>query len=408
MKCSTSYLIWFPTPSLVVTVLESVQEATPHASYDDLPSNWITGHHRVWLVDGLLIGAIGFLGFAVYVGVVRGEFEQWPRYAIACLLGLIGVASVPTWRGGYAGEVAIASGFPRAFKAWAAVFSLLALLGLLLGEVTGFSRVWFFGWLVLGSLYLVVSRARDLGRGALGQGQLLVRRFFGVDVSAMSADETVHELDRSYQAGHAIKVGFANANTFHLSNQSPSFRRHLKGFLILNDGIGMDIASYLRFGRRFPENLNGTDFMPRYLERTSQCYRMYLLGVAEGAEGFIRGDGRRELHEGFELLEDLGRDLGMLLVDSVWIDIVSRIEEVHILRYEFADPFVGRLPCSVRGQSVLVIYHGPHFRFRPSRIVGPEDSSSRCRQTSPATSSAPATKASRPPQVIFPFARRFP
>ena len=85
-----------------------MQGATPRASYEGLRSNQTVGHHRIWLIDGALIGVIGFLVFAVYAGFVRGEFQQWPRYAVACLLGMAGVATVPMWRGGYAGDAATA------------------------------------------------------------------------------------------------------------------------------------------------------------------------------------------------------------------------------------------------------------------------------------------------------------
>jgi alpha-1,3-mannosyltransferase len=51
---------------------------------------------------------------------------------------------------------------------------------------------------------------------------------------------------------------------------------------VLNDGIGVDIASRLLYGSAFPENLNGTDFGPSYLRATRHRYRLFLLGAKPG------------------------------------------------------------------------------------------------------------------------------
>jgi alpha-1,3-mannosyltransferase len=51
---------------------------------------------------------------------------------------------------------------------------------------------------------------------------------------------------------------------------------------VFNDGVGVDIASRLLFGRAFPENLNGTDFMPHYLSQTRRRYRIFMVGGKPG------------------------------------------------------------------------------------------------------------------------------
>lgn len=48
--------------------------------------------------------------------------------------------------------------------------------------------------------------------------------------------------------------------------------------LIVNDGVGMDIASLLMRGCRFRANLNGTDFTPYLLSRLPAPQRVFLLG----------------------------------------------------------------------------------------------------------------------------------
>ena len=51
---------------------------------------------------------------------------------------------------------------------------------------------------------------------------------------------------------------------------------------MLNDGIGIDLASKLLFGAQFPDNLNGTDFTPYYLRYSRHRLRIYLLGGKRG------------------------------------------------------------------------------------------------------------------------------
>ena len=58
-----------------------------------------------------------------------------------------------------------------------------------------------------------------------------------------------------------------------------NFRGVLRKSLVFNDGIGVDIASAWIYGRRFPENLNGTDFTIEYLKQTHRTYNIYLLGA---------------------------------------------------------------------------------------------------------------------------------
>jgi beta-1,4-glucosyltransferase len=48
--------------------------------------------------------------------------------------------------------------------------------------------------------------------------------------------------------------------------------------LIVNDGLGMDIANMLLHGRKFKSNLNGTDFMPYFFSHSKQKLRVFLLG----------------------------------------------------------------------------------------------------------------------------------
>jgi beta-1,4-glucosyltransferase len=50
------------------------------------------------------------------------------------------------------------------------------------------------------------------------------------------------------------------------------------GVLLVNDGIGLDIAARWQHGERFVSNLNGTDFTPYLLGAAPQPLRVFLVG----------------------------------------------------------------------------------------------------------------------------------
>lgn len=72
---------------------------------------------------------------------------------------------------------------------------------------------------------------------------------------------------------------FANTN-FIVQCQGLQSRMH-KTFIV-NDGIGVDIATWLVHRKKFPENLNGTDFIPQYLHSVSDKARVFLFGGKPG------------------------------------------------------------------------------------------------------------------------------
>lgn len=51
-----------------------------------------------------------------------------------------------------------------------------------------------------------------------------------------------------------------------------------EGVVIVNDGIGLDIAARFLHGRGFKANLNGTDFTPYLFRQSTRPLRVFLLG----------------------------------------------------------------------------------------------------------------------------------
>jgi len=79
--------------------------------------------------------------------------------------------------------------------------------------------------------------------------------------------------------GSRHMVAFLNAHAANLAWRDRAFAQGLERFLVLNDGFGIDLASRFHYGRAFPDNLNGTDFLPDYLAATRHRFRIFLLGA---------------------------------------------------------------------------------------------------------------------------------
>src|SRR5262249_45654429 len=117
------------------------------------------------------------------------------------------------------------------------------------------------------------------------------RTILGVSFTAMNREQAAKRIDEGLQSGNPLRIAFANAHTLNVAARNALYRNVLRRFLVLNDGIGVDLASRIKFGRTFPENLNGTDFVPYYLSATRHNLRIFLLGaernvVSEAARRF--------------------------------------------------------------------------------------------------------------------------
>lgn len=104
------------------------------------------------------------------------------------------------------------------------------------------------------------------------------RTILGVNFEPMNRPQAVEKIDSEFARGGTLRVAFANAHTLTLSKNNSAFRKALTRFLVLNDGVGVDLASRFKFGTTFPENLNGTDFVPYYLNHTQHRLRIFLVG----------------------------------------------------------------------------------------------------------------------------------
>jgi alpha-1,3-mannosyltransferase len=111
------------------------------------------------------------------------------------------------------------------------------------------------------------------------------RTILDVPVQVLTFEQAADLIDTRYARGEPFAVAFANAHTLNVAVENVKFRRALQNSLVLNDGIGIDLASRWLYGVPFPENLNGTDFVPNFLRATRHRYRIFLLGARPGTAG---------------------------------------------------------------------------------------------------------------------------
>jgi len=107
-------------------------------------------------------------------------------------------------------------------------------------------------------------------------------------VDVMSCEEVLGTLSTgSY--GRACHLCYVNAHSLNLAFRDDRFGAALRSAdLVLNDGIGLDLAAWMR-GRRFPENLNGSDFTLRLLRLAAdKGWRVYLYGGQPAVAATVR------------------------------------------------------------------------------------------------------------------------
>jgi alpha-1,3-mannosyltransferase len=116
---------------------------------------------------------------------------------------------------------------------------------------------------------------------------------FGVRVQSGTTPAVISHIDTRLREGDATRVAFLNAHLANVCAHSAALRAGLDNFLVLNDGVGLDIARRVLHGSGFDDNLNGTDFVTAFLDSSAFDHRVFLLGaradvVARAAERLAR------------------------------------------------------------------------------------------------------------------------
>lgn len=106
-----------------------------------------------------------------------------------------------------------------------------------------------------------------------------LRNILGVPVVALPWAEALRLMHQRLEDKRFTLVTWLNAHNANLAQTAPEFRHSLEQFLVLPDGIGVDIASKVLHGAPFPANLNGTDFTPALLQAETGPLRIGLIGA---------------------------------------------------------------------------------------------------------------------------------
>lgn len=115
------------------------------------------------------------------------------------------------------------------------------------------------------------------------------KNILGIAVASVDWGEAIALLKTRLAERSFTKVSFLNAHNANIACADREFARALDDFLILPDGIGVDIAARLLYGAPFPSNLNGTDFVPGFLRANTQPLTVGLLGASRrNADGAAR------------------------------------------------------------------------------------------------------------------------
>jgi exopolysaccharide biosynthesis WecB/TagA/CpsF family protein len=111
------------------------------------------------------------------------------------------------------------------------------------------------------------------------EGQLpKVRDILGLPIAMLNKVGATLLLREAFLNQKALRLAFVNANLANMSKADQNLNLSLQSFLLLNDGSGMAIASNLLYKEAFPDNLNGTDFIPYFLNSCDLELSVFLLG----------------------------------------------------------------------------------------------------------------------------------
>lgn len=148
-----------------------------------------------------------------------------------------------------------------------------------------------------------------------GPNRRWVPRFLrvgGVHIPYASRAKVLQTIDRSFHDGSQIRIAFCNAHTMVSALRSQAYVETLSRFLVLNDGIGIDICSSLFMGHRFEDNLNGTDLVPDLLAAATMPVSIYLLGARQN----VVDEAARQLAERFPRHRVAGAHHGYLKLED--------------------------------------------------------------------------------------------
>lgn len=197
----------------------------------------------------------------------------------------------------------------------------------------------------------------------------------GINVANFSEAQATARIRTHVLGGRHVKLAFCNAHVVNVAAERPEFKDCLQEFLVLPDGVGVDLACRYLYGTPFAANLNGTDFIPALLQSIDRPLVVALLGakpgVAERAAGRLAGrfpqhrfevaghgyQSEPELHVSLARLEASRPDILLVALGNPWQElfIARRITDRHAIvaagvgaLFDFLAGDVPRAPTIIR------------------------------------------------------------
>lgn len=116
--------------------------------------------------------------------------------------------------------------------------------------------------------------------GASGPGERTLY-LGGFRIRSASTPEVCQALYRACDRREKLRLFFANTN-FVVRCRHLIPRIQAMPVCVVNDGIGLELAARLIHRRGFAENLNGSDFFPRFCDGSRRPLRFFLFGSKPG------------------------------------------------------------------------------------------------------------------------------
>ena len=108
------------------------------------------------------------------------------------------------------------------------------------------------------------------------------RQIGPVSFEVLSQTSALKEISLAIDRQTSQVFAFCNMHTFNIALRKSAFAKALEEAIIFNDGLGIDVASLVLFGKKFPENLNGTDLTPALLASFDRKVSVFLVGSKPG------------------------------------------------------------------------------------------------------------------------------
>jgi exopolysaccharide biosynthesis WecB/TagA/CpsF family protein len=133
------------------------------------------------------------------------------------------------------------------------------------------------------------------------------KQILGIPVADIDLASAIGLLRGFVAEARFTKIAFLNAHNANVASIDGEFAAALADFLILADGVGVDIAAKVLYGEAFAANLNGTDFIPALLAAEARPLTIGLLGAkranaeaaAEKFSTFARQHSFVVIHDGY-------------------------------------------------------------------------------------------------------------